>query len=199
MKSVQGITNVAGVAVDKDIYSTGELAALAHVTKRTIITAIEKGDLRASRTPGGHNRILRDDALDFLRRYNLLPASTGKTVLIVDDESVVRDLIAQVLQGEGHRILHAENGYQAGKLAERERPDLIVLDIMLPDIDGREVCRHIREEEFGKECRIVAVTSLKDEESVEEMLAAGIDEVLFKPFNVARLLAIVEELMTEAR
>jgi excisionase family DNA binding protein len=198
VKNVQRENNVSGTLVEKDIYSTGELAALAHVTKRTIITAIEKGDLRASRTPGGHNRILREDAVDFLRRHNMLPEPTGKTVLIVDDESVVRDLIAQVLEGEGHRILHAENGYQAGRLAERERPDLIVLDIMLPDIDGREVCRHIREEDFGKECRIVAVTSLKDDEAVEEMLAAGIDEVLFKPFNVARLLAIVEELMQEA-
>jgi excisionase family DNA binding protein len=100
VKNVQRENNVLGeAAVEKDVYSTGELAALAHVTKRTIITAIEKGDLRASRTPGGHNRILRDDALDFLRRHNMLPEPTGKTVLIVDDESVVRDLIAQVLEG----------------------------------------------------------------------------------------------------
>ncbi|MBN2713953.1 MAG: response regulator [Planctomycetes bacterium] len=181
----------------KAIFSTGELAKICHVTKHTIISAIDKGDLRVSRTPGGHNRIRREDALSFMKKHNLLPENVGGIkILVVDDKSFVRDIMEQVFEGEGYSIIHACNGYEAGKLAERERPDLILLDILLPDIDGRDVCRHIREEKFGKDCRILAVTALKDPEEVEAIFAAGIDDYIAKPFSIEQLREKVEALLT---
>lgn len=173
---------------DKPVFSTGELAKICHVTKHTIIAAIDKGELQASRTPGGHNRIRREDAVDFMRRYHFLPAEErAKRILVVDDKSFVRDIMEQIFENEGFEIFHASTGYEAGKLAEREQPDLILLDILLPDIDGRDVCRHIREEEFGRDCRILAVTALRDPEDVEAIFAAGIDDYISKPFGVEQL------------
>lgn len=180
------------VLLEKELLSTGDLASICHVAKRTIIAAIERGELRASRTPGGHNRIRNEDAVGFMRRFNLLPESREKKILVVDDENFVVDIMLQIFE-EGYKISHAVNGYEAGKLAERERPDLILLDILLPDIDGRDVCRHIREEAFGKNCRILAVTALQDPEDVKQIYEARIDDYIAKPFGIELLRRKVEE------
>ncbi len=196
VKSVQLMKNVDQREVlDKPVLSTGELAAICNVTKHTIIAAIDKGELRASRTPGGHNRIHREDAMEFMRKCNFQPASSRTKILVVDDEGFIRDIMEQVFEGEEYRIFHAENGYQAGMLAERERPDLILLDILLPDIDGRDVCRHIRQAEYGKECRILAVTALRNPEDVEAIYAAGIDDYIAKTFSIEKLREKVEALL----
>lgn len=181
---------------DKPVFSTGELATLCHVTKHTIIAAIERGELQASQTPGGHNRIRREDALDFMRRFQYIKENDAQTrILIVDDKSFVRDIMEQIFENEGYEIHHATTGYEAGKLAERTRPDLILLDILLPDIDGRDVCRHIREEEFGGECKILAVTALRDPDDVEAIFASGIDDYVAKPFGVELLREKVLQLL----
>ena len=180
---------------NKEFLSTGELAQICHFAKHTIIAAIEKGDLRASQTPGGHNRIAREDAISFMRRHNLVPQEARK-ILVVDDEDFIAEIVTQLFDGEPVAIRHAKNGYEAGKLAERERPDLILLDILLPDIDGRDVCRHIREEEFGKTCRILAVTALKDPEDVKAIYAAGIDDYIAKPFQIEVLKDKIEHLLS---
>lgn len=178
----------AAPLTDKDILSTGELASLCGVSKHTIITAIDRDELKASRTPGGHNRIRREDALAFMRRHNLLVPEDGeKLVLVVDDEEFVFTIVEQLYGEHDVKAVHAATGYEAGKLAERLRPDLILLDIMLPDCDGREVCRHIREEDFGRRCGILAVTGLKGDEEIEEIFEAGMDDYLAKPFTIHAL------------
>ncbi len=166
------------------MFSTGELANICHLAKHTIIAAIERGELRASRTPGGHNRISREDAMDFLRRYHFIEEK--KKILVVDDEPFIFEIVNHLFDGEAV-VHHAANGYQAGKLAERERPDLILLDILLPDIDGREVCRHIRETDFGKDCHIIAVTVLQSDADKETFYYAGFDDYITKPFRISEL------------
>jgi excisionase family DNA binding protein len=196
MENVQNVKNVPTLP-EKEIFSTGELASVCKVTKHTIIAAIDKGDLKASRTPGGHNRIRRRDALAFMRKHNFLQEEVAKKILVVDDEDFIREVMEQIFEEDGYGIYHASSGYEAGKLAERIRPDLILLDILLPDIDGREVSRHIREEDFGKECRILAVTALKEPGEVAEILAAGIDDHIAKPFRIDVLREKVEALLNK--
>lgn len=185
--------------LEKEYCSTGELATICHVSKHTIITAILKKELKASRTPGGHNRILRDDALEFMRKHNLIPErSPARKILVVDDEEFVFGIIKHVFDSEDYEIHHARNGYEAGKLAERVHPDIILLDIMLPDIDGRQVCRHIREEAFGSKCRIMAITSIKDSGEIEKIYESGMDDYLAKPFTINVLREKVEALLEPA-
>jgi excisionase family DNA binding protein len=182
---------------DKEYYSTGELAAACHVTKHTIITAIEKSDLRASQTPGGHNRIPREEAMRFLKKHNIISQDNDNfKILVVDDEDFVYGIMAQLYSDANYEITHAVSGYEAGKLAERIRPDLILLDIKLPDIDGREVCRHIREEDFGKHCAILAVSAIRDPKQIEDIRRAGIDDYLAKPFTVDSLQEKVNSFMS---
>ncbi|MHC4870207.1 MAG: response regulator [Planctomycetota bacterium] len=191
--------NAETILDEKEYCSTGELATICHVSKHTIITAIEKKDLKASRTPGGHNRIARADALDFMRKHNLLPEkASAKRILVVDDEDFIFGIMQHVFEEEGYEVYHAKCGYDAGKLAERLHPDVILLDIMLPDIDGKQVCRHIREESFGANCRIMAVTSIKDSEEVNEILEAGMDDYLAKPFTINILREKVQALLEPA-
>jgi excisionase family DNA binding protein len=185
----------SSVLPDKEVLSTGELAALCGVTKHTIITAIERNELKASQTPGGHNRILRSDAIDFMRRHKLLPEEGNRCMLVVDDEEFVYTIVEQLYGAEGWEVVHAGSGYEAGKLAERRHPDLILLDIMLPDFDGREVCKHIREESFGSTCRILAVTGLRQEEDIQDILDAGMDDHLAKPFTVQQLREKIDALV----
>lgn len=186
----------AAEILEKPILSTGELAQICHVTKHTIISAIDKGELRASQTPGGHNRIRREDALQFMKRFNFEPALERKRILVVDDEGFIREIMEEVFSGQEFMIFHAENGYQAGMLAERERPDLILLDILLPDIDGRDVCRHIRGEDYGKSCKILAVTALRSPEDVKAIYEAGIDGYIAKPFKIDELRSKVEDALS---
>ena len=180
---------------DKEVFSTGEMAAICHMTKHTIVTAIERGELKASQTPGGHNRIQRADAISFLRKCNIPVAGLQKRVLVVDDEEVVRTLLIQILQDEGFQTIHAATGYEAGKMVERFHPDLIVLDILLPDIDGRAVCRHIREESYARDCRVLALTVLKGEEDIRQIYEAGINDYLAKPFTIEAIMQKIHSLL----
>ncbi|MCX7934516.1 MAG: response regulator [Planctomycetota bacterium] len=180
----------------KEMFSTGELASICHLAKHTIIAAIDRGELRASRTPGGHNRISRQDALEFLRKYQFIGAEEEKKkILVVDDEPFIFEIVNHLFDGEAS-VYHAANGYQAGKLAERERPDLILLDILLPDIDGRDVCRHIREADFGKNCRIIAVTVLQSDVDKETIFKAGFDDYIAKPFRISELREKITNLLS---
>jgi len=179
----------------KSYFSTGELASICRFTKHTIIAAIGKGELRASRTPGGHNRIMREDAINFMRRHNLTVNDPLKKILVVDDEKLILELLTQIFQGDEWQIFHASTAYQAGKLAEREKPDLILVDRMLPDLDLRDVVRHVREGEYGKECRILAVTSTRDEQDWTTLRMAGVDSFLAKPFQVDQLRERIESLL----
>ncbi len=195
MQNVQDTPEHTVSFPDKPVLSTGDLAEFCHVTKHTIISAIERGELEASRTPGGHNRIRRGDAVAFMQRHNFMPTAKASKILVVDDEAFVYDIVEEMFGDNGYKIFYAANGYEAGKLAERERPDVILLDILLPDVDGRDVCRHIREEKFGKDCSILAVTALKEPQDVQAIYEAGIDHYIAKPFRIEELRGKVEELL----
>lgn len=111
------------------------------------------------------------------------------TILVVDDEPRALLLLRNLLEPEGYRILCAANGAEAITLAMRERPDVILLDLMMPDIDGYEVCRRLREDPALIHLPIIMLTALDDRESRIRGLTAGADDFLSKPFDVGELRA----------
>jgi DNA-binding response OmpR family regulator len=117
------------------------------------------------------------------------------TVLIVDDEPHIVDLVRITLEDERRRVLDAPDGAGALALAQLERPDLVLLDVNLPDISGLEVCRRLRERTEGGPLRIVMLSAAAQRDDVALGLAAGADEYLTKPFSPMRLLTLVEELL----
>ena len=120
----------------------------------------------------------------------------GSMVLIVDDEYIGRETLQSVLEGEGYDLEMAENGLQAIEKAKELLPDVILLDVMMPGMTGFEVCRHIRNDPQIAEIPIIILTALDDRESLLNVLKAGADDFISKPFDRyelrARLLGITQ-------
>jgi CheY-like chemotaxis protein len=198
----------------KPFYSTTDVAKICNVHRNTIILAIKKGDLKASSTPGGHNRVAHRDLVRFIRERDLpvlcipgeddedlaldgnLPPTIKQRILIVDDDPTMVKMIEATLAEQGYEVLSAHNGYDAGRMTELHRPDLILLDYMLPDIDGGKVYRSLQQREETRRIRFVVITSFGDIEQLEAQFGPGIP-LLRKPFSTEMLKAIVAKSLNE--
>jgi DNA-binding response OmpR family regulator len=128
----------------------------------------------------------------------LLATNAGMiTVLIVDDEPHIAELVRVTLEDTRLRVIEAADGETALTLAAWERPDLILLDVHLPDLSGLEVCRRIRADE-NPGPKIVMLTAAASDDDAARGLAAGADHYLTKPFSPVRLLSLVDELLPQA-
>jgi DNA-binding response OmpR family regulator len=117
------------------------------------------------------------------------------TVLIVDDEPNVVQLVRITLEDSRVHVLEASDGTTALARAVASRPNLILLDVDLPDVSGLDVCRRLKEEERLADTKIVMLTAAAQQDDVARGLAAGADLYLTKPFSPVRLLALVEQLL----
>ena len=179
---------------EKTIYTTHEVSRLLHVNPRSVINWIEQSLLPSYRTPGGHRRIRREDLLAFLRKHKIpTPQSLveGKfSVLIVDDEEEIVGILKAYFQRQGgYEISSASDGISALIEVGRVKPDLLILDIMIPGVDGVEVCRRIKGASSNKTA-IIAISGVA--ESEKKILQAGADAFMAKPVDL-------EILHTEAR
>ena len=121
------------------------------------------------------------------------------TILIVDDEPPILDLVRFTLEDADVRVVEASDGVEALALARRVRPDLILLDVHMPRLDGLEACRQIRREPALARTPIVMLTAAGQEADRARGREAGADEYLTKPFSPLALLALVEALVPETR
>lgn len=108
-------------------------------------------------------------------------------ILIVDDDHLIREVIKDSLEGEGYQILEAADGSEAIAVAERESPDLIIMDIVMRRMDGITACTLIREADWGHLIPIVMLTVLEDDESIRHAELAGATDILLKPLQPALL------------
>ena len=114
----------------------------------------------------------------------------NRTALIVDDEEMIRRLVRTVLEADDFRVVEATDGFEALELAASEQPSVIVLDVMMPEMDGVEVCRRL---DHGAH-RVVMLTARDDPEVEKQCRAAGAAAFLTKPFSSIELLDLIEEL-----
>jgi DNA-binding response OmpR family regulator len=117
-------------------------------------------------------------------------------ILVVDDEPKVTRLARDYLEKNGFRVLTASDGQSAMAIARGEKPDLVILDLMLPNIDGREVCRLLRRE---SDVPIIMLTALSEEIDQVTGLEIGADDYITKPFSPSALVARVRALLRRAR
>jgi DNA-binding response OmpR family regulator len=117
------------------------------------------------------------------------------TVLVVDDEPIVRDVVVRYLEREGHRTLQAADGAVVRELVDRERPDLVVLDVMLPGVDGLELCRWIR---GRSELPVIMLTARGEEADRIVGLELGADDYVTKPFSPRELAIRVRTVLRRA-
>ncbi len=172
-----------------------EVAELLMVNPVTVRQWAARGLLRSLTTPGGHRRFLLSDVEEFARSRGSAPAAgqagRPERVLIVDDDTQLGLYVAEVIKSREPRmqIEIARDGFEAGAKVESFRPHVLLLDLMMPGMDGFEVCRRMRERPTLNHVRIVAMTGFPSPENIERIMSAGADACLPKPLDPERLLA----------
>lgn len=119
----------------------------------------------------------------------------AKKILVVDDEPFVVRSLTFVLGKHGYETLSARDGKQALKLVEEERPDLLFLDLMMPQINGYDVCRQIRSNPEWKDVYIIMLTAKGQERDRKKGLEAGANEFMVKPFSPSKVIERVKEIL----
>ena len=182
------------------IFTTGEAAAVCGVSQQTIIRNFDAGRIGGFRVPGSRfRRIPRAALIDFMRLHNI-PTDVLETprrrVLIVEDDPNIVSILQQALERhETFDIYVATTGYDAGLMTEAHRPHLLILDYLLPDINGNVVCKRIRSTTHLSTTKILVISGVVDEAEKAELLASGADAFIRKPFDIAQVLATVSDLL----
>lgn len=165
----------------------------------TIVYWFDKGLIKGYRTPGGHRRIFMHDLEEFMRDHQIplsgrLPDEKFR-VLVVDDEPKVIDFFVRSLESMNSEIevASAVNGFQAGRLLSTFRPNLVFLDIVMPTLDGFEVCKLIQNDPDTGDVEIIAITGHDNPENVERILKAGASKLLRKPIRFDALKDIISK------
>jgi CheY-like chemotaxis protein len=116
-------------------------------------------------------------------------------ILVVDDEAIIRQLTVHVLTDLGHQVVEATSGEEALRLVNEERPDLILLDIMMPGVSGIEVCRQLRANKRTEAIPVIVVSGANAKRALEESIIAGADDFLAKPIDTLELLVRVRSML----
>lgn len=185
----------------KDVYSTGEAAKICRVSQQTIIRCFDAGKLKGFYVPGSRfRRIPRETLIRFMKE-NSIPLtnldSDKKKVLVVDDEAEIVTLLVDVLERDGRfEVKTATCGYDAGLLTQQFRPDVIVLDYMLPDINANVVCKTIHSNPSLEDTKIILISGqIEEEDGPAEAEQLGADAFLHKPFRINDLVTRIAELL----
>jgi excisionase family DNA binding protein len=177
----------------KTVFTTGEAAKICKVSQQTIIRCFDNGQLKGFRVPGSRFRRIPREALYKFMKDNGIPTdaleSGKRKVLLVDDDVELVELMTKVLEEDGRfEVRIASNGFDAGMMVKEYRPDLIVLDVMLPDINGKEVCHRVRADNTLEDVRILCISGMIEEDKVHELKLSGADDFLHKPFDIEELI-----------
>ena len=173
-----------------------EVAELLMVSPTTVRQWASQGKLNSALTPGGHRRFLRADVERFSRQNNLtLPLldNDSTRILIVDDDDEVSRLLTRLLTYSSSPVesMTASSGFEAGRLLLSFEPHVVLLDLMMPGVDGFDVCREIKRNPETRAIRVVAMTGYYGDENVAGILDAGAEVCLSKPFKLKALLGAI--------
>jgi excisionase family DNA binding protein len=177
----------------KTVFTTGEAAKICKVSQQTIIRCFDNGQLKGFRVPGSRFRRIPRESLYKFMKDNNIPTdaleSGKRKVLLVDDDLELVELMTKVLEDDGRfEVRVANNGFDAGMMVKEYRPDLIVLDVMLPDINGKEVCHRVRGDLSLEDVRILCISGMVEDDKIQELKLAGADDFLHKPFDIEHLI-----------
>lgn len=175
----------------KEFLTPNEAASLLMVSPITIRQWAQKGILQAQTTAGGHRRFSRQVVERFARERGIELPGNEDRLLIVDDNEQFNHYLQALFsaQVENLKIFSAYDGFEAGRLVQQHKPDVVLLDVMMPGIDGIEVCRSLKSDPETAHIRVVAMTGYHSPELENKMLAAGAQVLLRKPFSSEEVLS----------
>jgi len=178
--------------------STFAIAEMLHVDPGSVANWIDQGLLKAHRTPGGHRRVAAEDLVMFLREHKMpIPSELDATpvrILVVDDEPAITQLIAWALKAAQpeYEVHEAHDGFRAGTLVATLKPDVVILDLRMPGMDGYEVCRLIKSQDATRHAEVVAITAYPSPENQQKIKGCGARVCISKPLDMAQLLHEVD-------
>jgi excisionase family DNA binding protein len=181
--------------------STFKIARLLDVNPSSVANWVDQGLLLAHRTPGGHRRISEADLVRFLKDHKMpIPEELNPSrvrILVVDDEPAVCQMIVRALQAANreYEITDAQDGFRAGQLVAALKPDVVILDLRMPGMDGFEVCKLIKSQDDTHNTAVLAMTAFPSPENEQRIRACGADAFFTKPLNMGELLAAIKSLV----
>lgn len=185
----------------KKVFTTGEVADICSISQQTVIRCFDGGRLRGYRVPGSRfRRIPRENLIQFMKE-NGIPLDRlerGKRrVLVVDDDPAIVEMLVELLERDGRfEVRTAATGFDAGLRTKEFHPDVIVLDYMLPDINGNAVVRSIRADPTMQDLKIIIVSGVVNRDDVSSLISSGADEFLQKPFSIEQLVKLINDLVS---
>jgi excisionase family DNA binding protein len=183
-------------ASDPDWLTLGQAAKYLGVAQSTIRKWSDQGRVPAFYTPGGHRRYQRRDLNTFLDRSGPGGSTrSGPLVLIVDDDERVREYVRVNLQMEGYSVREAANAEEGLAVLEEVSPDLVLLDVMMPEVDGWEMLRRVQERHGVGAIPVVMFSGKVDENAAAEANARGAQGFLGKPFDPQQLIEHAKQLL----
>ncbi len=184
------------------IFTISQASNYCKVDQDKIIEWIDDGHLKADESVGGHRRIKQDDLDKFLQERGMSipdqsPANGSKKILVVDDDEIVVETIVQSLEEDehGYDLISASDGFEAQSQIKHFMPDLLILDIMMPDINGYEVCKKLKTDSETKSIQIIVLSAYLDEENYKKMKDYGADACFSKPLPLTKLKEQVANLL----
>jgi excisionase family DNA binding protein len=177
----------------KEVYTTGEIAAICHVAARTVSKWFDSGQLRGYRIPGSRDRRVPAEALLEFLNANHMPLGQldGRAVrvLIVDAQGAASCAVATSLsQTDRYEVLFAANGFEAGMLAEKLRPHVIVVDVENPQTDAAQIVQNVRSNPALSATRLLAAMSEPGEEKTNRCRHQGFCGTIAKPYQLSELI-----------
>jgi len=183
-------------------FTSTKTARFCHVSHAAVCNWVKSGKLKAYRTPGGQYRIEPQVLAEFMKRHGMpIPEELSPRklprIVVVDDEAEIGQMLVRVLGkgGMGYEVEAAQDGYTAGRLVQSLRPDLVILDIRMPGIDGFAVCENIKSDPATRDARILILSAYATGESVERLKKLGAEAFMEKPFEVSVLKETVQKLI----
>jgi len=183
-------------AGEPDWLTLGQAAKYLGVAQSTIRKWSDQGRVPAFYTPGGHRRYRRADLDAFLERSGPSGATAGgPIVLIVDDDERLREYVRVNLEMEGYSVREAGNAEEGLRVLEESSPDLVLLDVMMPEVDGWEMLRRVQERHGVGAIPVIMFSGQVDEQSVAEAATRGAQGFIGKPFNPHQLIDQTKQLL----
>jgi excisionase family DNA binding protein len=182
----------------KDVLTTGEVAKICNVAPRTVSKWFDSGALHGYRIPGSKDRrIPLNQLIRFMKQHGmpLNGLMTGQTrILIVDDEQDIVEVLEKILEDEAkYEVEVAKGGFAAGVTADKFRPHVILIDMHLRDIDGREVAKAVKANPDLQLTKVIGMSGKMTEDELKALLTQGFDGVLKKPFHVRQVIESIED------
>lgn len=175
-------------------FSTFDVGKICNVAHTTVINWIERKELAAHATPGGHRRVYHNDFLAFLKKYNMhvppeLETAKKPGVLIVDDDAEILTMLSRAFKEHApeFKVRTTQNGMEALMLVGREPPAVIILDVVMPKMDGLAVCKALKAGASSRHINVLVITGKKLTAQQRGYFMETVDGIFRKPFSAVKL------------